>query len=244
MARKTHFQGANLNFSNGSITKFQTKKIESWSSLLKSPPPSAGSQELCFIEPSFKEGVLQLDEELIKEGAAEWEHKVVSFFLDKKLPFTMVKSVVLKRWNLDGEVEIALDGDMFYFIFNSEQDRVNVIEEGSFFIAEALEQEDGARDDEKEQREVELGTNNTQQVQVIEHKEPSNDKDNGRPGSEKREENSSSEEEELDREEEEGELDREEDEDDIEDEDEDFDSEKEEEGDLENEEKDFDSEEE
>ncbi|KAF5181130.1 hypothetical protein FRX31_029284, partial [Thalictrum thalictroides] len=47
----------------------------------------------------------------------------------------MVKNVVLKRWNLDGEVEIALDDDMFYFIFNNEQDGVNVIEEGSFFIA-------------------------------------------------------------------------------------------------------------
>ncbi|KAF5188106.1 hypothetical protein FRX31_022306, partial [Thalictrum thalictroides] len=129
-------QGANFNFSNGSNNQISNKrKIESWSSLLKSPPPSAGSQELCFIEPSFKEGVLQLDKELIKEGAAEWEHKVVGFFLDKKLPFTMVKSVVLKRWNLDGEVEIALDGDMFYFTFNNEQDRVNVIEEGSFFIA-------------------------------------------------------------------------------------------------------------
>ncbi|KAF5189463.1 hypothetical protein FRX31_020950 [Thalictrum thalictroides] len=250
----------------------------------------------------------------------------------------MVKSVVLKRWNLDGEVEIALDGDMFYFTFNNEQDRVNVIDEGSFFIAgklfvirtwslevegnkgvitkklgavepqargiveaqaqkgsemennlklrasagnlgthkfnvtsnkfsclEALEQEDEARDDENEQREVELGTNSTQQVQVIEHNSRSVAviKTNGRPSSEKKEEKSSSEEEEnssseeeeeeLDREEEEekssseeeeGELDREEEEDeeDIEDEEEDFDSEKEEEGELENEEKDFDSE--
>ncbi|KAF5186346.1 hypothetical protein FRX31_024068 [Thalictrum thalictroides] len=44
------------------------------------------------------------------------------------------KDAVQKQWNLEGEVEIMLDGELFYFSFNNPVDRGYVIDEGSFHI--------------------------------------------------------------------------------------------------------------
>ncbi|KAF5175959.1 hypothetical protein FRX31_034454 [Thalictrum thalictroides] len=70
-----------------------------WCSLLKCLPPSAGSVELQFFEPKYSssENILEIDEEILKEGAMEWEHKIVGFFLDKKLFYSIVKENVLNK---------------------------------------------------------------------------------------------------------------------------------------------------
>ncbi|KAF9619766.1 hypothetical protein IFM89_009239 [Coptis chinensis] len=73
-----------------------------WSSLLKTPPSSAGSEELCYIKPTFSDDVLVIEEFILEEGVKEWEDRVVGFFLDKKLPYTLVKENVKKRWKLLG----------------------------------------------------------------------------------------------------------------------------------------------
>ncbi|KAF5197200.1 hypothetical protein FRX31_013213, partial [Thalictrum thalictroides] len=109
------------------------KKSQRWNSLLKDPPPSAGKEELNFMEPNFVEGLLVIEEDIWEEGEKDWEDRIVGFFLDKKLPFSMVKEHCSKKWNLKGEMEVALDGDMFYFKFNNEQDRIDVLEEGSIY---------------------------------------------------------------------------------------------------------------
>ncbi|KAF5208333.1 hypothetical protein FRX31_002080 [Thalictrum thalictroides] len=108
--------------------------------LLKTIPPSAGSEELQFIEPKFgtEEDVLLIDEEILAEGALEWENQVVGFFLDKKLPFMVVKETVHKKWKLKGDLDIALDGDMYYFRFTSEEDKEKVLDEGSFHMGGKL----------------------------------------------------------------------------------------------------------
>ncbi|KAF5192427.1 hypothetical protein FRX31_017985 [Thalictrum thalictroides] len=67
-------------------------------------------------------------------GAKEWEHMIVGYFVDKKLPYSLVKSIVEKRWKLEGQVEILLDGDLFYFNFNKPEDRDYVLDEGSFHM--------------------------------------------------------------------------------------------------------------
>ncbi|KAF5201499.1 hypothetical protein FRX31_008918 [Thalictrum thalictroides] len=109
-----------------------------WNSLLKSAPPSAGSEELCYIDPIYEEGKLIIDVDLLNEGSHEWENRVVGFFLDKKLPFSMVKDTVEKKWTLKGSMDLALDGDMYYFTFHNEEDRAQILDEGSFFIAGKL----------------------------------------------------------------------------------------------------------
>ncbi|KAF5182358.1 hypothetical protein FRX31_028055 [Thalictrum thalictroides] len=83
-----------------------------WNSFIKTIPTSAGIEDLEYIEPQLEEEVLLIEEEILKEGALEWENRVVGFFLDKKLPFTFIKDYVQKKWKLEGSMDIALDGDM------------------------------------------------------------------------------------------------------------------------------------
>ncbi|KAF5176160.1 hypothetical protein FRX31_034253, partial [Thalictrum thalictroides] len=115
-----------------------TKATKRWSSLLRTPPPSAGKEELNFINPVFEDGKLVLDDEILEEGAREWENRVVGFFLDKKLPYSMVKEILTRRWKLQGEFDIGLDEDMFYFHFNNEEDREYVLDEGPVLLAGKL----------------------------------------------------------------------------------------------------------
>ncbi|KAF5191697.1 zinc ion binding / nucleic acid binding protein [Thalictrum thalictroides] len=101
-------------------------------------PPSAGSTNLEYFEPVYKDGFLQIPEEVREEGARLWEDRVVGFFLDKKLPFNYVKTAVTNKWKTSGEFEMALDSDLFYFKFSNLEDKEKVIEEGSFHLAGKL----------------------------------------------------------------------------------------------------------
>ncbi|KAL5699922.1 hypothetical protein ACHQM5_025444 [Ranunculus cassubicifolius] len=96
-------------------------------------PPSASESILPFIEPVIEGDVLVMDE--AAEGVTEWEKKIVGFFLDKKLPFNTVKEEVRKHWKLRGDIEVALDGDIFYFTVYNEEDRRDILKEGSIIIA-------------------------------------------------------------------------------------------------------------
>ncbi|KAF5181439.1 hypothetical protein FRX31_028974, partial [Thalictrum thalictroides] len=109
-----------------------------WSTLLKTLPPSAGAATLKYSDPIFKDGFLQIPEEVRMEGAKLWENHIVGFFLDKKLPFNYVKSAVTNRWKTLGDFEMALDGDLFYFKFSTSEDREHVLDEGSFHLAGKL----------------------------------------------------------------------------------------------------------
>ncbi|KAF5198337.1 hypothetical protein FRX31_012077 [Thalictrum thalictroides] len=101
---------------------------KAWCSLLKDPPPSAGKEELLYVEPQVIDGILEIGEEILKEGAKEWAEKLVGFFLDKKLPFLIVKDAILKRWKPKGQVEVALDGYIFYFSFSCVEDKKEALD--------------------------------------------------------------------------------------------------------------------
>ncbi|KAF9588459.1 hypothetical protein IFM89_010218 [Coptis chinensis] len=81
---------------------------------------------------------LVIEDQVFEEGAKEWEDRVVGFFLGKKLPYTMVKTNVSKRWNLKGDFDLALDGYIYYFKFYNNEDRESVLDNGSFYIAQKL----------------------------------------------------------------------------------------------------------
>ncbi|KAL5708961.1 hypothetical protein ACHQM5_019702 [Ranunculus cassubicifolius] len=50
----------------------------------------------------------------------------------------MVKEKAAKKWQLKGEIEMALDGDMFYFTFTNEEDRQRAVEMGPIYIRDKL----------------------------------------------------------------------------------------------------------
>ncbi|KAF9595930.1 hypothetical protein IFM89_006211 [Coptis chinensis] len=97
-------------------------------------PHLLGKKKLAYIEPIFNDGVLEIEEEILEHGAKEWEDKVVGFFLDKKLPYSIVKTQVEKKWSLKGQLDISLDGDRFYFGFHNVEDRDYVLDEGYFHM--------------------------------------------------------------------------------------------------------------
>ncbi|KAF5205327.1 Rna exonuclease [Thalictrum thalictroides] len=113
------------------------EKAKAWSSLLKVSPHFAGKEVLYYIPPNVGD-CIAINDDLLEEGAKDWEDCVVGFFLDKKLPYTLVQTMVKKRWKLQGELEIGLDGDMYYFKFNNAQDREDALDGGSFFMAGKL----------------------------------------------------------------------------------------------------------
>ncbi|KAF5180290.1 hypothetical protein FRX31_030123, partial [Thalictrum thalictroides] len=112
----------------------EMKNSTTWSSTIKTKPASAGSEELFYCIPTVSNGVLQLDDSLCEEGAKEWENTIVGYFLDKKLPFSMVKSMVEKKWKLKGVMEMMLDGDLFYFNFSELEDREAILDDGAFHL--------------------------------------------------------------------------------------------------------------
>ncbi|PIA60807.1 hypothetical protein AQUCO_00300377v1 [Aquilegia coerulea] len=93
---------------------------------------------IMYSEPIFEEGFLQIPERIREEGAKIWEDRVVGFFIDKKLPFSYVKSALVSKWKTLGAYEMALDGDLYYFKFSAIEDRERVLDEGSLQLAGKL----------------------------------------------------------------------------------------------------------
>ncbi|KAF5196087.1 hypothetical protein FRX31_014324 [Thalictrum thalictroides] len=124
----------------GNQTEKETEQIPktAWCSLLKEPPPSAGKEIFTFMEPTLEDGILEIEEEILKEGSKEWEEKLVGFFLDKKLPFMVVKEAILKKWKPKGQVDVALDGDIFYFTFYNSEDKHEALDLGSVYLSGKL----------------------------------------------------------------------------------------------------------
>ncbi|KAF5197509.1 zinc ion binding / nucleic acid binding protein, partial [Thalictrum thalictroides] len=112
--------------------------VARWNSLLKKQPPSAGMEEMTYLKPNFCNGVLEIEDEIVEEGVKEWEDRLVGFFLDKKLPFSFVQEAVKKRWEPKGDLNIGLDGDMYYFKFGDPTDRERALEEGPMYFAGKL----------------------------------------------------------------------------------------------------------
>ncbi|KAF5180690.1 hypothetical protein FRX31_029722 [Thalictrum thalictroides] len=51
-----------------------------------------------------------------------------------KLSFSMVKSMVEKKWKLKRVMEMMLDGDFFYFDFSEFEDREAILDDGAFHM--------------------------------------------------------------------------------------------------------------
>ncbi|KAF9586869.1 hypothetical protein IFM89_039918 [Coptis chinensis] len=57
------------------------------------------------------------------------------FFLEKRLPFLIVRDLLRKRWKLKGNFEMVADEELFYFKFSNSDDRNKVLETGSVYIS-------------------------------------------------------------------------------------------------------------
>ncbi|GAV87862.1 DUF4283 domain-containing protein [Cephalotus follicularis] len=66
----------------------------------------------------------EMPEEILVEGAKEWEHALVGFFVGKKIPFRSLFAVLNKKWSSVGKFTIhTAENGIFIFKYESEAAR-------------------------------------------------------------------------------------------------------------------------
>ncbi|KAF5183443.1 zinc ion binding / nucleic acid binding protein [Thalictrum thalictroides] len=84
--------------------------------------------------PIYQDGIAVVPQNIISKGIQQWEDLLVGYFIEKKLPFSIVKNTLTNFWKLKGSFSISSDQDLFYFKFNSLEDKKKVLDEGPIFI--------------------------------------------------------------------------------------------------------------
>ncbi|KAF5202090.1 hypothetical protein FRX31_008320 [Thalictrum thalictroides] len=114
-----------------------SKSPLSWSSLFRQGNANKLKTTLNFYKPSFVDGVAEVPDEVIEKGRKDWEDYLVGSFVGKRLPFPLVRDALQKQWKIQ-KFEMVADDEVFYFKFQSEEDKILVIEKGPIFIAGRL----------------------------------------------------------------------------------------------------------
>ncbi|KAF9603430.1 hypothetical protein IFM89_036131 [Coptis chinensis] len=67
-----------------------------------------------------------------------WSDYMVGFFVEKRLPFPLVKAAMARLWKIKGSYTISTDRELYYFKFNLDEDRKQVLDADPIFIAGKL----------------------------------------------------------------------------------------------------------
>jgi hypothetical protein len=106
-----------------------------WRGLFKSEK-SMGS--LDYIAPGSSEGKVFVSPPVaaVEEGESRWNSSLVGQFLDKALPFFLVKKSVQLMWKQYGDVEVfSVENEMFIFRFADEATCDEVLESKLWYVA-------------------------------------------------------------------------------------------------------------
>ncbi|KAF5182809.1 zinc ion binding / nucleic acid binding protein [Thalictrum thalictroides] len=104
-----------------------------WAALFNYQTPGFATSLSSFV-PTFVDGHADVPQELIDQGLEVWKDYAVGFFIDRKLPYKLVKDSLTKAWKLGADFEMITDKQLYYFKFVSEEDKRKVIEMGPVFI--------------------------------------------------------------------------------------------------------------
>ncbi|GAV92700.1 DUF4283 domain-containing protein [Cephalotus follicularis] len=76
-----------------------------------------------------------MPEEILAEGAKEWENALVGFFVGKKIPFRSLNAVLIKKWSSVGKFSIhTADNGIFIFKYESEAARDWILNNGPWDV--------------------------------------------------------------------------------------------------------------
>ncbi|GAV76515.1 DUF4283 domain-containing protein [Cephalotus follicularis] len=106
-----------------------------WSHLFQNPNREA--QKLTYIAPAIVDGesMAELPEEVLEEGAKEWEHALVGFFVGNKIPFRSLQSVLNKKWGVAGKFSIhTADNGIFVFKCETAEVRNWILDNGPWDV--------------------------------------------------------------------------------------------------------------
>ncbi|KAF9587518.1 hypothetical protein IFM89_003555 [Coptis chinensis] len=106
----------------------------SWSSLFIESQFYYVFTNMEYYEPTGKDGISEVPNHIVEEGENVWKHYLVGYFIEKRLPFLVVKNMLQKLWIVKGNFEMVADKELFYFKFGCEEDRQMVIEQGPIFV--------------------------------------------------------------------------------------------------------------
>ena len=110
--------------------------VKSWKSLVSMPMKTG--DPLQFYEPHYAEGklVAKPPVEAVNEGIDMWKGCLVGQFLDKRLPFPVVRSLVNRLWGKREMPEISTtDNGLFFFRFRDSEARDWVMDAGPWHLA-------------------------------------------------------------------------------------------------------------
>ena len=93
----------------------------SWAGRVAGDQSIQRNMKLKFVQPVHEDGVPRVSSSIsvMEEGAKDWALCLVGHFLDTKLPFPVVKSIVSKLWAKDGLMDVLPKGyGVFFFRFS------------------------------------------------------------------------------------------------------------------------------
>ena len=89
--------------------------------------------DLEFHAPDAEEDLIMVlpPQEVIEEGAKEWERCLVGYLMDAKLSVAVVSTIARKIWSRFGLTDISAQGNgIFFFKFSLEEGKEQVLEGG------------------------------------------------------------------------------------------------------------------
>ena len=110
--------------------------VKSWKSLVSMPVKTGGP--LQYYEPHYADGklVAKPPAEAVNEGIDMWKGCLVGQFLDKRLPFPVVRSLVNRLWGKREMPEISTtENGLFFFRFRDPEARDWVMDAGPWHLA-------------------------------------------------------------------------------------------------------------
>jgi hypothetical protein len=116
------------------VHKDHKGETQDWRNLFK----TGKSVGLQFHEPSRQNGriVIQPPRKAVEDGIVKWSSSLIGQFLDKPLPFYVVKRSVDNLWSMYGSVDVSLlENGLYLFRFADEKTRDIVLEEKLWYIA-------------------------------------------------------------------------------------------------------------
>ena len=124
------------NSGNNVDTNVDLSPVKSWKNLFSVPKKTNG--QLRYSKPHRTDGkiVVKPPEEAVMEGIDMWKGCLVGQFLDKRLPFPVVRSLVNKLWGKKGMPDISTtENGLYFFRFRDLDARDWVMDSGPWHLA-------------------------------------------------------------------------------------------------------------
>ena len=120
----------------GEVDGKSAPSVKSWKNLF--PVPEKTSGQLQFFKPHIANGklVAKPPVEAVNEGIDMWKGFLVGQFMDKRLPFPVVRSLVNRLWGKKEIPDISItENGLFFFRFRDLEARDWVMESGPWHLA-------------------------------------------------------------------------------------------------------------